>query len=376
MNTPDSEHKPDRAGIILFCDQDTRILSVVRDTLGIAGDHPAGTCIADIVEPSTREKLARFFSVINTEHAVFDGELDLLVRGNIIAMKVMGVKVDEKFLIVGDTAALDITHIFDEIMTINNEQTNTMRAIIKQYAMKLQSKDEYEYQAVNNLSALNNELINLQRDITKRNIEFQKVNAELEEAKQILEEVTHGITESILLISREYKILWANDAARQLAQGELVGEYCYKATHNIDSPCRLPADPCPITHLLETGETKEAEHIHTDLAGQQRFAEVTAYPVKDDQGEVVKFVHISRDITERKKMASEREKLIGELQGALAKVKQLSGFLPICASCKKIRDDKGYWKQIEFYIRDHSEAEFSHGLCPDCAQKLYPGLGK
>lgn len=62
-----------------------------------------------------------------------------------------------------------------------------------------------------------------------------------------------------------------------------------------------------------------------------------------------------------------------ELQSTLSKVKQLSGMLPICASCKKIRDDKGYWKQIEIYIRDHSEVEFSHGLCPDCAKRLYPG---
>jgi len=68
----------------------------------------------------------------------------------------------------------------------------------------------------------------------------------------------------------------------------------------------------------------------------------------------------------------EREKLIAELHAALAKVKLLSGFLPICASCKKIRDDKGYWQQIESYIRDHSDAQFSHGLCPDCAYKLYP----
>jgi len=73
-----------------------------------------------------------------------------------------------------------------------------------------------------------------------------------------------------------------------------------------------------------------------------------------------------------KRYLAERETLIGELQDALAKVKQLSGFLPICASCKKIRDDKGYWQQIEAYVRDHSEAEFSHGICPDCAQRIYP----
>ncbi|MCI5209554.1 MAG: hypothetical protein D3910_12370 [Candidatus Electrothrix sp. ATG2] len=63
-----------------------------------------------------------------------------------------------------------------------------------------------------------------------------------------------------------------------------------------------------------------------------------------------------------------------KLQEAMSKVKILSGFLPICASCKKIRDDKGYWNQIESYIRDHSEAEFSHGICPDCAKTLYPDL--
>lgn len=63
-----------------------------------------------------------------------------------------------------------------------------------------------------------------------------------------------------------------------------------------------------------------------------------------------------------------------ELRSALAKVKKLSGFLPICAHCKKIRDDAGYWKQIEEFIRDHTEAEFSHGICPECASKLYPDI--
>ncbi|MBA3016479.1 MAG: cache domain-containing protein [Proteobacteria bacterium] len=61
-----------------------------------------------------------------------------------------------------------------------------------------------------------------------------------------------------------------------------------------------------------------------------------------------------------------------DLEKALTEVKKLSGFLPICASCKKIRDDGGYWQQVEIYIRDHSEAQFSHGICPDCIKKLYP----
>lgn len=61
-----------------------------------------------------------------------------------------------------------------------------------------------------------------------------------------------------------------------------------------------------------------------------------------------------------------------DLVEALEKVKQLSGLLPICANCKKIRDDAGYWHDVAVYIRDHSEADFSHGICPDCAKELYP----
>ena len=80
------------------------------------------------------------------------------------------------------------------------------------------------------------------------------------------------------------------------------------------------------------------------------------------------------DISERKRAEKDRERLIEQLELALAEVKKLSGFLPICASCKKIRDDQGYWQQIEAYISEHSEAEFSHGICPECAKKAYEDL--
>jgi hypothetical protein len=73
-----------------------------------------------------------------------------------------------------------------------------------------------------------------------------------------------------------------------------------------------------------------------------------------------------------KRAEEERERLIRELQDALENIKTLRGLLPICSSCKKIRDDHGYWNQLETYIGAHSGAEFTHGLCPECAQKLYP----
>ena len=71
-------------------------------------------------------------------------------------------------------------------------------------------------------------------------------------------------------------------------------------------------------------------------------------------------------------LLAERDALVGELTRALDKVKTLKGLLPMCSHCKKIRDDQGYWQQVEVYIEHHSEAEFTHGLCPECTQRLYP----
>lgn len=83
---------------------------------------------------------------------------------------------------------------------------------------------------------------------------------------------------------------------------------------------------------------------------------------------------IVRDITDRKQIEEEREKLINELQKALKEIKTLRGILPLCSFCKKIRDDKGYWEQVDVYIHKHLQADISHGICPACAKEHYPDL--
>jgi hypothetical protein len=80
------------------------------------------------------------------------------------------------------------------------------------------------------------------------------------------------------------------------------------------------------------------------------------------------------EIKVRKQVEAEREKLISDLQAALAEIKTLSGLIPICSWCKKIRDDKGYWTILEAYLNEHSGAQFTHGICPECFAKLYPDL--
>ena len=91
---------------------------------------------------------------------------------------------------------------------------------------------------------------------------------------------------------------------------------------------------------------------------------------KEEDGSTACRVVVS-DVDERKKAGQEREILIAELTEALEKVKLLSGLLPICSWCKKIRDDRGYWNATENYVSTHSEAEFTHGICPDCKKKYY-----
>ncbi len=109
--------------------------------------------------------------------------------------------------------------------------------------------------------------------------------------------------------------------------------------------------------LKKSGDEFQVEHSMSTWTAGDRFY----------------ITSIIRDITDRKKAEQEKETLISDLQSALAKVKKLSGLLPICACCKKIRDDRGYWNQIENYIHEHSEADFSHSICPECFKKQYPG---
>lgn len=113
-----------------------------------------------------------------------------------------------------------------------------------------------------------------------------------------------------------------------------------------------------------------------DLIDEARAAGVGAYMVKpSNRAEIERALAIATarvgDIIRLKKLNQELETRTRELEQSLAEIKSLKGILPICSHCKKIRDDEGYWKQLEAYIRDHTNAEFSHGICPDCLVEHY-----
>ncbi len=102
-----------------------------------------------------------------------------------------------------------------------------------------------------------------------------------------------------------------------------------------------------------------------------RYWSDRALPLLNDKGRPYKWIGVCTDVTDSKRAEEEREELIGKLRDALYNIKTLKGMLPICGNCKKVRDDSGYWNQIEKYIESHSDALFSHGLCPECMDEIY-----
>jgi DNA-binding NtrC family response regulator len=139
------------------------------------------------------------------------------------------------------------------------------------------------------------------------------------------------------------------------------------------SALEIAKEKCPdVPFLFVTGSLGEELIIETLKRG------ATDYVLKHRLAKLVPAVtRALREADERRQRRTaeaERERLITELTAALAKVKTLSGLLPICSSCKNIRDDQGYWNRLEVYLQQHSEATLTHGICPDCAQRLYPEI--
>jgi PAS domain S-box-containing protein len=134
--------------------------------------------------------------------------------------------------------------------------------------------------------------------------------------------------------------------------------------------------------VLESRQNNITEEEVMGL-GEHRWFEAYKAPMIGKDDKLLGTFGFLHDITARKQAEQalaeaikERDKLIGELQSALENVKTLQGLLPICANCKKIRDDKGFWNQVEGYIQEHTNAIFSHAICPDCYEKLYGNILK
>lgn len=151
--------------------------------------------------------------------------------------------------------------------------------------------------------------------------------------------------------------------------GEIIGNTIWDVFEKDEADKRFAI----VKKVFAEERTEEVE-VRVALPSGDTYYLTTLKPIFNDLGRVETVICTSKNITKRKvaeiALKEKHEKLIN----AMEEIKILSGLLPICSSCKKIRDDKGYWNQIEDFIQKHSEAKFSHGICKECVKELYPDL--
>lgn len=183
--------------------------------------------------------------------------------------------------------------------------------------------------------------------------------------------IISSLKTSIVIIDKRYTIVDTNTAfcsKYEITREEIIGKHCYEITHRFDSPCYGMDTDCPARKVFETG--KQTQVIHSHIAGGSNiWEEIVASPLKDEKGNILYVIEEIQDVTD----------LLKTMNIALdmsTEIKSLKYIIPICANCKKIRTDTGYWKNVEEYIEEHSDSMLSHGICPDCSKKLYPDLSK
>lgn len=239
-------------------------------------------------------------------------------------------------------------------------------AIGEEIAVAAMKAGANDYVMKDNLTRL---LPALDREL--RDSESRRERRRGEAALAHLAAIVESSGDAIIGMDLDGKIASWNSGAEKIygySRNEVIGK-----TISMIAP---PISAGEIPHLFEkikSGERVERyETIRVKKDGTPIDVSLTISPIKNSTGEVIGISAIERDITAQMQAEADRKHLIQELSDALTKVKTLSGLLPICASCKKIRDDKGDWEPVETYIAAHSEADFSHGMCPDCLEKLYP----
>jgi PAS domain S-box-containing protein len=212
----------------------------------------------------------------------------------------------------------------------------------------------------------------LQGDIARR----KRAEKKLRESEELFRRIFEDGPLAIVTFSPDFRVLNTNMAMYKMlgyTTQELTGRdlkgllYSEDREITLTQTARLMGGDIPLFQMEKRCIKKNGDTLWTNMIS-------TA--LRNQDGEVLYGLCMIEDISNRKLAEQERERLIQALQIAMANIKTLKGLLPACAWCGKVRDDDGYWKKVETYIQEHSEASFTHGICPECLRKNDPGAYK
>jgi two-component system, cell cycle sensor histidine kinase and response regulator CckA len=239
-------------------------------------------------------------------------------------------------------------------------------AIGEDLAVEMMKAGAHDYVMKNNLTRL---AMAVTREL--RAADERRETLRLEAARAHLASIVEHCEDAIVGQSLDGMVTSWNKGAERLYG--YSGEEMISKSASVLVPSFRPRDWEETLELIKRGERVDClETVQLRKDGQQTDVSLTISPIRNVAGVVIGASTVARDISQRKREEAERLKLIQELTDALAQVKTLTGLLPICAACKKIRDDNGYWQQVETYIQKHANVDFTHGICPECVRKLYP----
>ena len=204
--------------------------------------------------------------------------------------------------------------------------------------------------------------------------ERKRIEKELQNERLFLQKIFDATGDGLIVSDEQGVIVKCNQSLSEMfafQEKDLIGKHLLNFFTDYGSP---PETPDALRMLMSLGSVKDFQTRSTTYDQRAIDVEMNMVLMRDNTDSITGTVSAIRDISERKEHERQREEIIKELQDALAKVKQLEGMLPICAWCKKVRDDKGYWQQIEAYISLHTKAGITHGICPECAKKVIDTL--
>ena len=215
------------------------------------------------------------------------------------------------------------------------------------------------------------EILGVARDISER----KKAETALRESELKYHDLYHNAPDMHVSVDAETgSILQCNNTLSEVIgykNEEIIGRPVFDL-YAPESAKYAKTEMFP--RFIKTGEIKGEELQLQRKDGSVIDVSLNVSSTRDEKGNILYSRSAWRDITKQKQAEREKEKLIKELQEALKEIKTLQGILPLCSFCKKVRDDEGYWEQVDVYIHKHSQADISHGICPECFKKHYPDL--